>query len=352
MESTTDILEKLIEEEQKIRERAEELGVHVGPEPPRKEPPEKVKAAFRPKEGVPRTELTDKEQSQLFQETRDILDIYTIDYISEHLDEAKILYDTLKGKAFSPDTLVGSRIVQNINELKTRIDAVEEMGSPTKALEEFLQDAKRLVDAVATYDPLEAKQKYADLLRREQYLPRNVDQRLESEIQEYLTEIGKKIQRMGKKSSEEIAEELLEEISALMGASKFDPDGYNKVARKFQDLADNLPDDLRLKVRDRIRECYAKMKGIEQKTKEEVKQREVRTKQFYWDAFASEVEQLKADLERALPGEFFRIYDVYNQLLDSLEHADLSNVPTVQIERVKTLLDQCYSMLEELRKHA
>ena len=352
VESTTDILEKLIEEEQKIRERAEELGVRVGPEPPREKPPERVRTVSRPKEEIPSTELTDKELSTLFAETRDILDIYTMDYITEHLDEAKILHEALKDKPYSPDTLVGSRIAQNIQELKARIDAAQERGSPLTALEGFLVDVKRLLDAVDAQDPLEAKRKYADLLRREQSLPKNVDQRVESEIQELLTEIGKKIQRKGKKSSEEIADELLEEISALMGSSTFDPEGYNKVARKFQQVAENLPEDLRLKIRDRIRECYAKMKNIEQTARVEERQREVRTKKFYWDSFASEVEQLKADLERALPGEFFRIYDVYEQLLDSLEHADLSDVPTVQIEKVKDQLDQCYSMLEELRKRA
>lgn len=352
MESTTDILEKLIEEEQKIRERAEELGVHVGPEPPREKLPERVRTVSRPKEEIPRTELTDKELSAIFAETRDILDIYTMDYITEHLDEAKILHQALKDKPYSPDTLVGSRIAQNIQELKARIDVAQERGSPLTALEGFSLDVKRLLDAVDTLDPLEAKRKYADLLRREQSLPKNVDQRVELEIQDYLTEIGKKIQRKGKKSSEEIAEELLEEISALIGSSTFDPEGYNKIARKFQQVAENLPEDLRLKIRDRIRECYAKMKNIEQTARVEERQREVRTKQFYWDSFASEVDQLKADLERALPGEFFRIYDVYEQLLDSLEHADLSDVPTVQIERVKNLLDQCYSMLEELRKRA
>jgi hypothetical protein len=124
------------------------------------------------------------------------------------------------------------------------------------------------------------------------------------------------------------------------------------MARKFQDVSDGLSEDLRLKIRDRIRECYAKMKDIEKETRAEELKRERRTKKFYWDSFASEVEQLKADLERALPGEFFRVHDVYNQLLDSLEDADLSGVPTVQIERVKSLLDQCYYMLEELRKHA
>lgn len=347
MESTTDTLEKLVEEEQKIRERAKELGIHVGPEPP-----EEVKAPFRPKKGVPRTELTDRELSSLFAETRDVLDIYTMDYIAEHFDEAQNLYESLKDRPFSPDTLVGSRIVQNINELKTRIDAVRERESPTKALEEFLSDAKRLSNSLDTYDPVDAKRKYADLLRREPLLPKNVDQHLESEIQEYLTEIGKKIQRKGKKSSEDVGEELLEEISRLIGSHKFDPDRYNKVAKRFQDVAEGLPEDLRLKIRDRIRECYAKMKDIEQKTRAEELQREMRTKKFYWDSFASEVEQLKADLERALPGEFFRIYDVYNQLLDSLESADLSDVPRIQIERVKSLLDQCYYQLEELRARA
>lgn len=347
MKSTTDILEKLIEEEQKIRERAEELGIHVGPEPP-----EEVRAPFRSKEGIPRTELTDREISALFAETRDILDIYTLNYIAEHLDEAQQLHESLEDRPFSPDTLVGSRIVQNIQELKTRIDAVREQKSPIKALEDFLSDTKRLLDSVDTYEPVDAKKKYADLLRREPLLPKNVDQNTESEIQEYLTEIGKRIQRKGKKSSEDVGEELLEEISRLIGSSKFDPDRYNAVAKKFQSVAESLPEDLRLKIRDRIRECYAKMKDIEQKERSKERQREVRTKKFYWDSFASEVEQLKADLERALPGEFFRIYDVYSQLLDSLESADLSDVPTIQIERVKSLLDQCYYQLEELRARA
>ena len=347
MEPTTDILEKLIEEEQKIRERAEELGVHVGPEPP-----EEVKAPFRPKDTIPRTELTDRELSQLFAETRDILDIYTMDYIAEHFDEAQKLFESLQGKAFSPDTLVGSRIAQNIHELKNRITAVKEQESPTKALEEFLSDVKRLLDTVDTVDSVEAKKKYADLLRREPLLPTGVDSHTEYEIQEHLTEIGKRIQRKGKVSSEEVGEELLEQISRLIGSGTYDPDGYNKVARRFQDVSDGLSEDLRLKIRDRIRECYAKMKDIEKETRAEELKRERRTKKFYWDSFASEVEQLKADLERALPGEFFRVHDVYNQLLDSLEDADLSGVPTVQIERVKSLLDQCYYMLEELRKHA
>lgn len=347
VESTTDILERLIEEEQKIRQRAEELGIHVGPEPP-----EEVKAPFRRKKEIPRTELTDRELSSLFAETRDILDIYTMDYIAEHFDEAQKLYESLKVRSFSPDTLLGSRIVQNIHELKKRIDAVEERESPTKHLGEFLSDTKRLLDSLTTYDQLQAKKKYADLLRREQLLPRNVDQQMESEIQEYLTEIGKRIQREGKKTSEDVGEELLEEISSLIGSGRFDPDKYNKVAKKFKEVAEDLPEDLRLKIRDRIRECYAKMKDVEKKIKSEERQREVRTKQFYWDAFVSEVEQMKVDIERATPGEFFRIYDTYNQLLDSLENADLSDVPTAQIERIKPLLDQCYFMLEELRSRA
>lgn len=347
MEPTTDILERLIEEEQKIRQRAEELGVRVGPAPS-----EEAKAPFRPEKGIPRTELTDRELSSLFAETRDILDIYTMDYIAEHFDEAQKLYESLKDRPFSPDTLVGSRIAQNIHELKTRVDAVKEQESPTKHLEEFLSDTKRLLDSLNTYDQMQAKRKYADLLRREQLLPRNVDQHLESEIQEYLTDIGKRIQREGKKTSEDVGDELLEEISRLIGSGRFDPDGYNKVARKFKEVAEDLPEDLRLKIRDRIRECYAKMKDAEKKTKAEERQREVRTKQFYWDAFVSEVEQLKVDLERATPGEFFRIHDTYNELLDSLENADLSDVPTAQIERVKPLLDQCYFLLEEMRSRA
>ncbi len=347
MEPEIDTLEQMIEEEERIRQRAKELGVRIGPEPP-----EEVKIPFRPKEGIPTTELTDRELSSLFAETRDILDIYTPDYIAEHLDEAQTLHQSLKGRSFSPDTLIGSRIVQNIQELKTRIDAVKERESPTKPLEEFISDARRVLDSINEYEPLQAKRKYADLLRREQLLPKDVDRPLESEIEEYITEIGKKIQRKDKRSVEEIGEELMEEISTLIGAGKFDPEGYNKVAQKFQEVAESLPEDLRLKIRDRIRECYAKMKDSEKRVKTEELQREMRTKKFYWDSFASDVEQLRAELERALPGEFFRVYDKYEQILDTLKHADLSDVPTPQIERVKSLLDQCYYMLEELRARA
>jgi DNA-binding ferritin-like protein (Dps family) len=347
VEPTTDFLEHLIEEEQKIRQRAEEYGIHIGAEPS-----EEAKAPFRPKEGIPRTELTDRELSSLFAETKDVLDIYTEDYIAEHFDEAQSLYESLLDKPFSSDTLIGSRTVKNIEELKTRIDIVRERESPAKPLEELLSDAKRLLDSLETYESEEAKRKYADLLRREDSLPKNVDKPLELEIQEYLTEIGKRIQRTEKKSTEEVGEELLEEISSLMGSGAFDPEGYNKVAKKFQRVADSLPEDLRLKIRDRIRECYAKMKDTERKKAAENREREARTKKFYWDAFASDVEQLKADLDRATPGEFFRIHDMYNQILDSLENADLSGVPTVQVERVKSLLDQCFYALEELRTRA
>ncbi|MBU7012732.1 MAG: hypothetical protein HXS46_18780 [Theionarchaea archaeon] len=347
MESKTDLLERLIEEEQKIRERAEELGVQVGPQLP-----EEAKAPFRPKEGIPSTDLTDRELSKLFAETRDILDIYTIDYIAEHFDEAQELHKNLQDKSFNPDALIGSRITQNIHELKTRIDAVKEQETPTKALEEFLADCKRILDLSDEWEPGKAKRKFADLLRKEQFLPKNVDRPLEEEIGEYLTEIGKRIQRKEKKSSEDIGEELLEEISALIGSRDFDPEGYNKVAKKFQEVADDLPEDLRMKIRDRIRECYAKMKETEKKAETEKWQRERRTKQFYWDSFASGVEQLRADLEKAQPGEFFRTYDMYEQLLDSLENAELTDIPAPQVERIKSLLDQCYYMLEELRKRA
>ncbi len=341
------MLERLIREEQKIRQRAEELGVRIGPEPSAD-----YKAPFRAKKEIPRTELSDRELSSLFAETKDILDIYSLDYIAEHFDEAQNLYESLRDRPFDPDTLVGSRIAQNIHELKTRIDAVRERESPTKSLQEFLSDTKRLLESLDTYEQAQAKRKYADLLRREQDLPRNVDSHTESEIQEYLTEIGKRLQREGKKTSEEVGEELMEEISKLIGSGRYDPEGYNRIAKKFKEVAEDLPEDLRLKIRDRIKESYTKMKGIERKTEAEERKREVRTRQFYWDAFASEVEQLKADLERATSGDFFRIHDTYNQLLDSLENADLSDVPTAQIERVRPLLDQCYYLLEELRKHA
>jgi hypothetical protein len=347
VESETDFLERLIEAEQKIRERAEELGLRVG-----KESLEEAKVPFRPKEAIPRTELTDRELASLFAETRDILDIYTVDYVVEHFDEAQSLYESLKDKSFPPDTLIGSRIAQNIHELKTRIDSVREKESPTKPLEEFLSDAKRVLDSLDEWEPTRAKRRYADLLRKEQLLPKDVDRPLELEIEEYLTEIGKRIQRKQKKSVEEVGEELLEEIGALIGLSTFDPEGYNKVAKKFQEVADSLPGELRLKIRDRIRECYAKMKETEKKSKTEDLQREMRTKKFYWDAFASDVEQLRADLERAQPGEFFRVYDTYEQILDTLENADLSDVSAPQVERIKSLLDQCYYMLEELRAHA
>ncbi|MBU7015057.1 MAG: hypothetical protein HXS43_09530 [Theionarchaea archaeon] len=347
MESTTDILEKLIEEEQRIRQKAEELGLHVG-----KESLEEAKKPFRAKEGIPRTELTEREMSRLLAETRDILDIYSLDYVSEHFDEAKNLYYALKDKPFSPDSLIGSRIVQNIQELKERIDAVEEQESPTKPLEELLSDSKRLLDSLDSLDAVQAKRRYADLLKRQQDVPKNVDQPLEVEIDEYLLEIGKRIQRTEKKTSEEIGEELLEEISTLIGSKSFDPEGYNRIARKFQEIADDLPEDLKVKIRDRIRESFAKMKDLEQKEHVEERIREERAKKFYWDSFAQEVEQLKADLERATPGEFFRLYDIYNQLLDSLEHADLSDVHAAQIERVKSMIDQCYYMLEELRSRA
>ncbi len=345
--SKTDFLERLVEEEEKIRQRAEELGVRVGPEPP----PE-TKAPFKPKEGIPRTELTDRELSSLFGETRDILDIYTLDYIAEHLDEAQELFESLSDKPFSPESLVGSRIAQNIHELKTRIDSVRERESPVKPLQEFSSDTKGLLDSLDKLEPSEAKRKYFELLKKEQLLSKNVDRALESETGDRLTEIGKKLQREDKKSSEEIAEELLVEISALIGAGRYDPEGYNRVARKFQQVSEDLPEDLRLKIRDRVRECYAKMKDTEKRSRTEEREREVRTKKFYWDSFAAEVEQLKTGLEKARPGEFFRIYDTYNQLLDSLENADLSNVPTTQIERVKTLLDQSYFMLEDLRARA
>jgi hypothetical protein len=347
VKSTTDILEKIIEKEQKIRQRAEELGIHIG-----EEPSEEMKAPFRPKESIPRTEMTDRELSQLFAETRDILDIYTMDYIAEHFDEAQRLLSSLKSKSFSPDTLIGSRIVQNIKELETRINAVREQESPAKPLEELLSDAKRLLDSIDRYESVQAKRKYADLLKREQDLPKGVDKPLELEIEEYLLEIGKRIQRTEKKSSEEIGEELLEEISDLIGAGEFDPERYNNVATRFQKVAETLPDDLRLKIRDRIRECYAKMKGFEQKFKIEREEKEIRTKKFYWDSFVQDVEQLKADLEHATPGEFFRLYDFYNQLLNALENADISQVPTVDVERVKSLVDKCYYMLEDLRSRA
>ncbi|MBU6996848.1 MAG: hypothetical protein HXS41_11365 [Theionarchaea archaeon] len=347
MESTTDILEKLIEEEQKIRQKAEELGLRVG-----KGPPEEVKKPFRAKEGIPRTELTEREMARLLAETRDILDIYNTDYVAEHFDEANNLYHSLKDKPFSPDSLIGSRIVQNIQELKERIDAVGEQESPTKPLEELLSDAKRVLDSLDSLDSIQAKRRYADLLKRQQEMPRNVDEPLEVEIDEYLVEIGKRIQRSEKKTSEEIGEELLEEISTLIGSGTFNPDGYNRIAKKFQEIADDLPEDLKLKIRDRIRESYAKMKDLEQKEHVEERVREVRAKKFYWDSFAQEVEQLKADLERASPGEFFRLYDIYDQLLDSLEHADLSDVHAAQIDRVKSMVDQCYYMLEELRSRA
>jgi hypothetical protein len=255
-------------------------------------------------------------------------------------------------KPFSPDTLIGSRIAQNIHELKTRIDAVTVEESPTRPLEEFLPDVKHLYDTLHSYEPSEAKRKYAELLRREQALPTHTDQHLETEIQEYLTEIGKELQRKDKKSSEELGEELLEEIGKLMGSGTYDPEGYNRVAKKFQTLAEDLPQDLQIKIRDRIRECFAKMKDIEEKQQKAERDREIRTKKFYWDAFASEVDQLKADLEDAKPGEFFRLYDIYNQILDSLEDADLTEVPLNQIERVKSRLEQCYYILEELRSRA
>jgi len=347
VESTKDILKHLMEEEQKIRERAQDLGVELEPRPP-----EEVAAPFRAKKEIPRTELTEKEIGSLFAETRDILDIYTTDYISEHYDEAQNLYHVLLEKPFSPDTLIGSRVAQNIHELKTRIDAVQEKKSPTRPLEEFVPDVKRLFDTLDTYESSEAKRKYADLLRREQTLPRNTDQHLETEIQEYLTEIGKQLQRKDKKSSEEVGEELLEEISRLIGSRNYDPEGYNRLAKKFQTVANDIPEDLQLKIRDRIRECFAKMKDIEEKQQKSEQEREIRTKKFYWDAFASEVEQLKTSLEDANPGEFFRLYDIYNQILDSLEDADITQVPLNQIERVKSLLEQCYYVLEELRTHA
>jgi hypothetical protein len=347
VESTTDILEKLIEEEQKIRQKAEELGLRVG-----KGPPEEAKKPFRSKEGIPRTELTEREMSRLLAETRDILDIYNTEYIAEHFDEARNLYHALKDKPFSPDSLIGSRIVQNIQELKERIDAIKEQESPTKPLEELLSDEKRLLDSLDSLDSVQAKRRYADLLRRQQEVPKNVDQPLEVEIDEYLVEIGKRIQRSEKKTSEEVGEELLEEISTLIGSGTFDPEGYNRMARKFQEIADGLPEDLKLKIRDRIRESYAKMKDLDQEKHAEERIKEVRAKKFYWDSFAQEVEQLKADLDRATPGEFFRLYDIYNQLLDSLEQADLSDVHAAQIERVKSMIDQCYYMLEELRSRA
>lgn len=348
MKSTTDLLERLIEKEQKIRERAQELGVRIGTE----EPPEEVKAPFRPEEGIPRTGLTDKELARLFAEVKDILDIYTKDYIVEHFDEAQKVYESLKDKPIDPDSLVGSRIVQKIQELKDRIDAVKEQESPTKALEEFLADVKRLRDNLKTYDEAAAKRKYYDLLKKQQTLPKNVDSRIESEIEEYLMEIGKKLQREGKRSAEEMGEELLEEIGDLIGSSTFDPERYNEVAKKFQEVSGDLPSELRLKIRDRIRECYAKMKEIQKKEKSQKRKKEKRTKKFYWDSFVEDVEQLKAELENASPGEFFRLYDFYNQILDSLEGADLSDVPTAQVERVKSLVEQCYYMLENLRSRA
>jgi hypothetical protein len=346
VESTTDILDRLIEEEQHIRERAKELGVRVEKEPPKKAKP------FKAKKGLPRTELTDRELSKLFAETRDILDIYTIDYIVEHFDEAQSLLKSLQDKPLDPGTLVGSRIIQNIQELEERINTVKEQEAPTKEVETLLKDAKRVLDSLERYDSIQAKRKYADLLKRDAALTKGVDQPLELELEEYLLEIGKRIQRTDKKSSEDVGEELLEEIATLIGANTFDPDGYNAVAKKFKNTADSFPEELRLKIRDRLRECYAKMKDIEKKTETEKRVKEVRTKQFYWDSFAREVEELKADLNQATPGEFFRLYDTYNQLLDSLEHADLSDVSSVQIEQVKSLVDQCYTMLEKLRVRA
>jgi hypothetical protein len=348
VESTTDLLEGLIEKEQKIRERAEELGLKIG----KKESLEEAKAPFRAKEGIPRTELTDKELARLFAEIKDILDIYTKDYIAEHFDEAHKVYESLKDRPFDPDSLVGSRIAQKIQELKERIDAVKEEESPTKALENFLQDVKRLVDHLDTYDEELAKRKYYDLLKRQQDLPKNVNSRIESEIEEYLIEIGKKLQRTEKRSAEDIGEELLEEIGDLIGSNTFRPEQYNKVAKKFQNVSDGLPADLRLKIRDRIRECYAKMKDIEKKEEVKKYKKEKRAKKFYWDSFVQDVEQLKAELEKASPGEFFRLHDFYNQILDSLEDADLSDVPTAQVERVKSLVEQCYYMLENLRSRA
>lgn len=347
VESTQDILKRLMEEEQKLRERAEDLGVDFEPKPP-----EEVAAPLRRKKDIPRTELTEKELASLFAETKDILDIYTVDYISDHYDEARNLYTTLMEKPFSPDTLIGSRVAQNIHELKTRIDSVQVQQSPTRPLEEFLPDVKKLYNTLDTYEPAQAKRKYAELLRREQSLPSNADPHMETEIEDYLTEIGKQLQRKDKKSSEEVGEELLEEIGKLIGSGTYNPQGYNRVAKKFQTLAEDLPQDLQLKIRDRIRECYAKMKDIEEKQQKAEREREMRTKKFYWDAFVSEVDQLKADLEDASPGEFFRLYDIYNQILDSLEDADLTEVPLNHIERVKSRLEQCYYMLEELRSRA
>lgn len=188
-----DLAEALKKKEQKMRERAEELGIQVEKEPAFRPEKEKVKEKEkepRRKPSKSEKELTNRELALLSQEIRTILDTYTTEYIASHIDEASLIYESLKD-IYSHNPLLREKIAQPIKEFKSRIDAVT-VSTP----QVLLSDAKQLLGSIDAYGSMQAKRVYAHLLRREQLLS-DVDSRTASEIQYYLTEIGKTIQRAG-----------------------------------------------------------------------------------------------------------------------------------------------------------
>jgi peptide/nickel transport system permease protein len=126
-----DALKRLEEEERKIRERAEYLGVHLGVESP----------------------------------------------------DIKGSTVGLPGK---------SPLAKEVIEKKTgkRTETDQEGDS-----QRLLSDAREFCRTLATYNVAQAKRLYAELLRRELRLPENADHDLRSEIGEYLLEAGEKIQK-------------------------------------------------------------------------------------------------------------------------------------------------------------
>ncbi len=178
-----DLAEALKKKEQKMRKQAEELGIQI------KEPvsrPEKRKEP-RGKPSTSEKELTKRELALLSQEIRTILDTYTPAYIASHIDEASLIFESLKD-IYAHNPLLREKIAQPIKEFKSRIDAVSV--SP----QALLSDAQQLLGSLDSYGSMQAKKKYAHLLRREQLLS-DVDPSTASEIQYYLAEIGKTIQR-------------------------------------------------------------------------------------------------------------------------------------------------------------
>lgn len=187
-----DLVETLKKKEEELRTRAEELGIQVekeSPSMPEKE--RKERKSIKPL--TPEKEVTNRELFIISQEIRTILDMYSPEYIGNHVDDAHLIYESLQD-IYSHNPALREKIAQPIKEFKSRIDAVHVSGPA------LLSDAKQLLNSIDSYGPIQAKKAYAHLLRREKLLS-EMDSHTASEIQYYLTEIGTTIQRIESKGT-------------------------------------------------------------------------------------------------------------------------------------------------------